>query len=278
MRIIILLFCLSVAKLDALTFDEVKKELLTCQNLLEDNPKNAEAHYRLAIAYYIDQELDEAFKHFLLALDTVETKKPRSLDKCREAIDFYVSQAGSDPIRAATQLLTRYKDNTSKEMAFILSMSYANLGEYGTFFKDFFEGFPYYSESFLAYKTRGILALRLAQHEKEQRQSSCYRQKAFEHLEAALASYPYDASLYKVLIFLAKEDNNDALIANYLQKIVEHTVKIARADIYLYVREAVTLDELDIAQKMINQAKVYYEYSRALVAAQDYLNQHREGL
>ena len=266
-------------KLEALTFDEVKKELLACQDLIDKNPKNAEAHYRLAIAYYIDQELDKAFEHFLLALDYVEVdQQPHSLDGCREAIDFYISQVGSDPVLAATQLLVRYKENTSKEMAFILSMSYANLGDYETFFKDFFEGFPHYSESFLAHKTRGILALRLAQHEKEKRQSSCYREKAFEHLEAALGSYPFDASLYKVLIFLAKDENNDALVANYLQKIVEHSVKIARADIYLYVREAVALDELDVAQKMIDQAKEHYEYSRALVAAQDYLNQHREGL
>lgn len=274
-KILLPLLCLSVSTLFGISFDEVKKELTVCKSLLEENPKNAEAHYRLAQAYYIDQELDEAFKHFLFALDFVEPKEALSLDNSKEAIDFYVSQTGSDPVRAAADLLIRYKEDTSQQTRFILSMAYANLGQYATFFSDFYEGYPHYAESFLAYKTRGILALRLAQHEKELGRLASYREEAFKHLTTALEHYPYDASLYKVLIFLAKDEKNDALIGTYLHKIVDHTVKVARADIYLYVREAVTLDDLDIAQALIDQAKEQYEYSRAISAAEDYLNQHR---
>lgn len=277
MRKALVFLCLTASTLQAMTFEEVKKELETCCTLLAENPKDPQAHYRLAIGYFYDQELNLAFKHFLLALEAVKPQKQHSLEKCKEALESYLSGAGSDSIRAATELLSQYKNETSQEMKFLLSIAYANLGEYETFFRDFFEGYPYFCETFLAYKIRGILALRLAQHETDTKEASLYTEMGFAHLTRALELYPTDPSLYNVLIFLAKDEKNDALVANYLRKIVEHSVKIARADIYLYVREAVALGEVEMAQKIIDQARKHYEFSRAISAAQDYLNQHRGG-
>jgi hypothetical protein len=57
--------------------------------------------------------------------------------------------------------------------------------------------------------------------------------------------------LYKILIFLAKDEKNDALVLNYLQKMVEHEARISRGDIYLYVRETVALREPAIGHMIL---------------------------
>lgn len=272
MRNVVIIFCLLCHPLFGVPFDEIKEEITKCQLLLEENSSDAKAHYRLARAYFYDQELDASFRHFLYALDFSERKAPISFDSCREALDFYLSQSGADPITVATQMLKRYNEKNSKELGFILSIAYANIGDYESFFELFFDAYPHLYDSFLAHKTRGILSLRVMQGQTDPKICAEYREKALNHLTDALEQNASDAALYKILISLAKDEKNDTLVGNYLHKMVEHGVKMARADIYLYVREAVALDECILAKQLIDQAKKYYEYSRAITAAEDYLN------
>ena len=274
MRNLAIIFCIVAQPLFGVAFDGLKEEIAKCESLLEQNPTDAQLHYKLARSYFYDQEIDASFKHFLYALDYSEPKEPSSFDSCQDALDFYLSQSGADPIAVATNMLKRYNEKNSKELGFILSIAYANIGDYDSFFSLFFEGYPHLCDSFLAHKTRGILSLRVMQGERDPKTLAQYREKALHHLTLALEQNKCDAALYKVLIFLAKDEKNDVLVSNYLHKMVENQVQVARADIYLYVREAIALDESVLAKQILDQAKKYYEYSRAITAAEEYLNQH----
>lgn len=270
------------------SFEEIKEEIAHYQNALKEPQseiEKSELHYKLALAYFYDQEVEKAFQHFLLSLEGVESKtapkmKEEEENLYKEALDFYLSRSGNDPISVAKQMLEHYGEIASQnqhiaELGLLMATAYANLGIYDLFFKRFVHAYPYLKDTFLAYKTQGILNLRLSHHSRLAKERHGYQERAFHYLTLALDRNPKDASLYKVLIFLAKDEKNDLLIRSYLQKMVEHRVPSSRGDIYLYVREAALLGEYEVGQKIIDQATVLYDYSRAITAAQEYLNQHR---
>ncbi len=262
---------------------EIKEEIAGLQDALISSHQKGEIHYKLASAFYRDQESDQAFQHFLCALKLIPAAE--APDMCEEekklytaALEDYLAWAGSDPVRVARQLLEKYGEvadahHTWVHLNFLIATAYGNLGLYDEFFKRFYCGYGYLSETFLAYKTHGILCLRLAQHGKSAKERHAYKEEAFHYLTGALERNPIDSGLYKVLIFLAKDENNDALVHNYLQKMVEHEAHISRGDVYLYVREAVALGELALGQQIVDLARTQYDFSRAILAAQEYLTQ-----
>lgn len=276
------------SKESSLSFEEIKIEIARLESALkaeENEIKKGELLYKLALVYYADQEIDKAFQSFLSALKYSPTREEKVLSEAEkklydEAFNFYLAQSGNDSTAVAKEMLKMYesaiKDKKDfSHLNFLLSAAYANLGVYDTFFDLFFHSYPYMKDSFLAYKTQGILYLRLSQRGRNEEERRCFQEEAFRHLTLALDRNQKDLSLYKILIFLAKDQENDSLIHFYLQKIVENEAQIPRSDIYLYVREAVVLGDYELGQEIINQAKAIYEYSRAISAAQEYLNQHR---
>lgn len=261
--------------------DVFKKEL----NAARSARARGEIHFKLASLFFQDQEVDKAFQHFLCALKALPLRSAPEMNSEEknlydQALADYLNGAGSDPVRVAKQMLEKYGDQAEGHrdwihLNFLLSTAYANLGLYADFFERFYNGYGYLGETFLAYKTQGILYLRLSQRGSSAEERHANREEAFAYLSRALECNPIDSSLYKVLIFLAKDEKNDALVLNYLQKMVEQRAHISRGDIYIYVREAVALGELELGQQIIDLARGQYEFSRAISAAQEYLNQCR---
>ena len=240
--------------------------------------------FELALAYYQDQEIDQAFSHFLEALKRAPKCAHISMQEeesllYQRALQDYLTCAGGGPIHMAKELLQEYAEIADKNphflhLNFLIATAYANIGKYDDFFDRFYRGFPYLHETSLAFKTKGILYLRLSHHGKSREERAHYQREAVHYLALALDRNPQDSSLYKVLIFLAKDENNIELIRSYLRKIIENKIALPRSDIYIYVQEAATLGELELGQKIIDQARALYEYSRAVSDAQEYLNQH----
>lgn len=270
------------------SFEEIKKEIQRCLDKLGEKTtaqEKSQIYYQLAMAYAYDQEVNKAFHAFLDALECQSPSEAAVLceeeaSHYGEALDYYLSGCGVDPVRTAKELIQRYGNlgKLHKEyyhLNFLLATAYANLGMYDLFFERFYPLYPQMQDSFLASKTQGILYFRLSQNESDTQLRRKNLAKAVNHLHLALEKNPQDGSLYKTLIFLAKEEESDALVLSYLQKLVDHRPKVARGDIYLYVREAVALEEYELAQEIINSARTLYEYSRAITEAQDYLNQHK---
>lgn len=249
--------------------------------------ERSQIYYELALAYFRDQEIDRAFYHFLEALKHQTRSVPLEMDQdereiYQKALSDYLTYSGGDPIHLAEELLQKYGETALQHpnylhLNFLIATAYANLGQYGDFFSRFYRGYPYLHDTFLAYKTQGILNLRLSHHSISSDERTQFQEEAFHNLTLALTRNPLDASVYKVLIFLAKDEKNTDLILSYLQKMVKNKVALPRSDICLYIKEAVALGEFALGQEIIDQARSHYEYSRAITAAQEYLNQHRRG-
>jgi tetratricopeptide (TPR) repeat protein len=272
-------------------FPEIKIEIQKLQKLLDtesSKQEKAQKFYELAIAHLKDQELDKAFYCFLNALDLCQVQ-PRSQMRLEEnliyeeALGTYLQGACCEPQETAEHILKKYEGIAKNcldffDLQILVAAAHANLGNYEQFFDSFFSAYPFVSDSFLSHKTRGILYLRLAQNSVTREEKAHHREDAIAFLQKSLEKNPKDASLYRVLVFLANEDKNDLLLLECLHKIVDEKVAIPRADVYLYVRECVAMEEYELAQKMIDAAKAQFPYSRTAAAAQDYLNQHKEEL
>lgn len=267
---------------------DIKEEIATYQKELiaaETEEQKAEKHYKLAMAFIHDQEVDKAFQHFLQALKCIPSRETPQMSEEEKtlyeaALADYLAGAGNDPVRIAKQMLEKYAEQADAHpdwihLQFLMATAYANLDRFEDFFERFYLSYPYLGETFLAYKTRGILYLRLSQHGRSFDQRHAYQEEALHYLTVALNQNPKDASLYKVLIFLSKDEKNDTVVLHYLQKMIENETSITRGDIYLYVREAVALGEYDLGQQIIDLARKQYDFSRAISSAQEYLNQCR---
>ncbi|MCH9626651.1 MAG: hypothetical protein S4CHLAM2_02770 [Chlamydiales bacterium] len=265
---------------------DIKETLATCQkelNKATERSVRSELHYALACAFCADQEMNRAFEHFVMALKAVDrTEAPELCAEEKkvyeEALQMYIEGGGSDPIRLAEELLASYGQKADAHpewmhLNFLIATAWANLGKFEDFFVRFYNAYPFLGETFLAYKTRGILYLRLSQYTSSTKERGLYQKEAFVCLTEALSRNPKDGSLYKVLIFLAKDEKKDSLVLHYLQKIVENRAHVARGDVNEYVHEAVAQGELSLGQKIIDLAQSEYAFSRSVLAAQEYLNQ-----
>ena len=266
----------------------IKQTILSKKHALQkasSEHEKAPIFYDLARAYYEDQEIAQAFIHFLEALKRVDKTASCSIEQEEKniyepALSNYLSHVGRSPEEAAKELLDSYGEIAAAHtdyfhLNFLIATAYANLGIYDEFFERFYRGYPYLYDSFLAYKTQGILYLRLSQLSSSMEQRKSFQQQASHLLNKALERNARDASLYKVLVLLAKDHKDDTLVRTYLQGMVTHEISIPRGDVYFYVKEAVALGEWEICQAIIDQARALYNYSRAVSAAQEYFNQNK---
>lgn len=269
-------------------FIDIKQRIERAKEVLKEevlNEKRSSLFFELALAYCQDQEIDLAFQAFLEALKTAPSfsAPPISQEENElytRALENYLAHSGNDPVKAAQELVAGYGKIAEQRadflhLNFLVGTAYANLGEYAIFFSRIYEAFPYLRETFLADKIQGILNLRLAKHAIVPHERQQYQRKAFSFVNAALDKNQKDTGLYKVLIYLAKENEKEEVVLSCLKKIVENAVPILRGDLIFYVEQAASLYEFDLAQEMIDQASTLYHYSRAISAAQDYLNQNR---
>lgn len=272
------------------TFDQVKEKIAAYHSQLgkaESAHRESEIHYQLALAYFADQEIDQAFGHFLQALHSAPVLEKKTMNSeeekwFNEAMTFYDGPSGKDPIKCAQAMIDQFEQKALAHEEYLhlnmlLGVAYANLEKYDLFFEKFYRSYPHLRDTFLAAKTEGILYLRLARHSKSPEEKHLFEEEAFRCLDQALERNPQDSNLYKVMIFFAQEKSNDQLVLSYLQKMIEADAPIARGDVYLYVREAVAMGDFSLGQKIIDKACQLYDYSRAVSAAQEYLNHTKDG-
>jgi len=260
-------------------FIEQKNELATLHEKLSMAPQDAHVHYRLALAYFRDQEVDKAFFHFLKSLDCKE-KEPTDTKESPlylEALQLYLDQCAIDPISCAEQLIEKYEKLSAAtpqdlQLTLLLATAYANTGKFDLFFEHFFRIYPFLNDHYLVYKARGIILSRLIKHGVDQEAKKKDQRQMVQELEHALQKEPRDASLYKILILCADEEDNGAQMIAYLKNLLLHRVKFPRSDICFYVYAAANRGELELAKKILDLAKEYYPYSKNIIASLDYLN------
>lgn len=241
---------------------------------------------RLAIIYYKDQDQEKAFKTFLGALETTPQQPLPPISKEEQilydkAIHTYLDQSNASIQETASQIQKEYtsilKEHPDyRSLKLVVALAEANLGSFEDFFVDFYDAYPYQPDHHLSYKTKAILHIKLFERARTKEEKEIERNKILNLLKESMNRFPADRSLYRIMISFSPdgEARHQAVIL-YLPKILDQNIMVPRCDILFYVQQAVAVQELDLAQRLIDKGREWYQYSKALEMSQIYLDQHK---
>lgn len=234
---------------------------------------------KLALVYYRDQEDEKAFKTYLDALAaTKPLKAPPVSDEEKklydQALKLYLDHGGFSARETAGKIRSEYSPVLALHpnyylLNFIVSSAYANLGMFDEFFERFYVSYQYYPDSYMAYKTKAILHLKLYDRAVSQKDKEVQRNAIFENAKLASEKNEQDASLYRIMINFANESEKNAVAVKSLKKIIADNIVVPRTDILFYVKAAMAAKQPELAQQFVDKAKTWYEYSKMLQAAQE---------
>jgi hypothetical protein len=255
----------------ATTIPTVIEEVLYQEKVL-----TAQEHYEKALAE-LKNSRARSLVHFLNALEKgVETRvaSEKEQKKYLEFVEKYISQFGQE---GSQEILDKLQTAQSPAEHLFISTAYLNKEEYGPFFEHFYLAYPYFKDSYLSFRAQGILWVRLASMVSTQEQKQYYLERGIDLLQRSLQVCSKDCSVFEMLVEIAKNEENDLLLISTLETLVESKNRIPRRCIYLFVREAIRLERVEIAQKIIDRAKELYEYCKTTTAAELYLKQYQSG-
>lgn len=161
-------------------------------------------------------------------------------------------------------------------LTFLVAAAVANAGAYEQFFDLFHPAYAAHPDHFLAYKTLAVIHIKLFERARTPDERELQRQKILDNIAKAIDRYPSDTSLYKMQIGFADGPQKAQIISDTLNKILSGNIIVPRIDIPLYVQKAVETKQYDLAQKLIDKAHEWYQISRLLTGAQDYLDRHKK--
>jgi hypothetical protein len=237
---------------------------------------SSKQHYEKALVE-LKNSRARSLVHFLNALEKESQTKAVDDDEQKKYVEFvdkYISQLGQS---GSKKVLEGLKTAQTPAEHLFLATAYLNNEEYAPFFEHFYLAYPYFKESYLSLRAQGILWVRLASMVSTQEQKQYYLEKGVDLLQKSLQVCAKDSSVFEILVQIAKEEGNDLLLTSTLETLVESESRVPRRCIYLFVREAIRLERVEIAQKIIDRAKELYEYCRATTAAEQYLKQYQSG-
>lgn len=240
----------------------------------------------LAIALYKDQDQEQAFRVFLEALDEAQIKTGPSISDDEKkvyecALKIYLNRSSLQAQETAKLLMELIGPVIKKHpdyhlLGFFIAAANANTGHFDDFFNRFYNTYQYFPDHYLVFKTKAILYIKLFERSKTEKERELRREKILENTIKAIEKNSRDESLYKLMIVYAKEDAKEKTVITYLNKIINSNIIIPRADIAFYVQQAVLVCQLDLAQHFIDKAREWYQFSKVINAAQQFLDSHHK--
>ncbi len=266
---------------------QYKEAILFYQEQLKNAPLSSqgELYKKIAIASYKDQLQAEAFQAFLLSLDLAQRKSSPPVSDAEQkvynqALKLYLDHSSLQAHETAIQI-KKLCDPIFVEhpdyylIGFLIASAEANLGHFQEFFNLFYQSYQFHPDHYLAYKTKAILHIKLFERAREDSERDSQREKIFQNTLKAIEKNPQDETLYKLMIVYAKEKDKGAAVSLYLNKIIYNNIIIPRADVAFYVQQAVMENEFALAQRFIDKAKEWYQYSKVINSAQQFLDQKK---
>lgn len=264
---------------------QYKEAISSYSDLIAKAPREKKSWLksRLAVIYAEDQDQEKAFQVFLEALETAPTKMaaPASDEEktlYAEALKIYLDQSSVSIEGTASTILEKYGSLAADHpdyhtLKLLVSMAKANLSQFDDFFIDFYESYQYLPDHHLSYKTRAILHIKLYERARTKECKDLHRDRILALTEKSLERYRSDRSLYKVMIaFSADYDSRRHSIMTFLPMIIDQNVIIPRCDILFYVKQAIAIQHPELAQRLIDKAREWYQYSKAIEQAQHYID------
>ncbi len=231
----------------------------------------------LPIAYLRDQQEEEAFVSYLDFLKRVEKsplKAPSDAERARYS-ELFTLYLANDP-KVDDELKGLPKDYYMCQ--FLRASRLANQRKYEEFFTVFAESYIRYPDSHMALKTEGVIESLIFQRTKKPEAKEHWRKKALQSFRDSLQKNPHDVSLHKMIIYTASDNEKKEVISFVLTQIIEHNVEINRREIPFYINNALLVDEVLLAESLIDKAKTWYEYSRILDEMDQQVTQYKGSL
>ncbi len=248
-------------------------------------PAQSEWQVKLAIATYQDQEVEKAFLIYLSALDNAPLAPPPPFSEAEQALyaralKEYLDHPGSAASQTARRMLEEYAPHMAKHPEYyhlnlLLAAAYANIGEFADFFRTFYHSYPHLSTSYMAYKTKAILHLKLFERARSAQEKEKQRKALIENVESASALNHADTALYRLIIAFATPAEKPGQTKAVLNKIVNENIIVPRADIFFYAQQAIENQQFELAQRFVNAARQWYAHSKQVDAAQNFINAHK---
>lgn len=248
--------------------------------------QQAELKAKLALAYYRDQEDEKAFKTYLEALDATKPLQPPTVSSEEkklydQALKCYLDTSCPSPRETANKIRLEFSLPLAMHpdyylLNFIVASAFANLGMFDEFFERFYISYQYYPDCYMAYKTKAILHLKLYEKAISEKDREIQRNAIFKNAKLASEKNDKDVGLYRIAITFSPEKDKQANVSAALKKIMADNIIVPRKEILFYVKEALAINQPQLAQQFVDKAKVWYEYSRMLESAQELIDKQKK--
>lgn len=220
---------------------------------------------------FADQQQMEACDVFLGALSHVNVEREevstgevsafQSLFPVYEA-SLRCAEDCEKLIQQAENLLQAHPDYVSMEL--YVAAGLANMGSMVSFFERFFHAFQHRSDSFLAWKTRGVLHLRLYEASPGNEERSLHRTEAVHCFQEAFRKQPQDSLLLIKILFIMPVEEKRPFLEQVVDDFIQLNIPPKRTDCFFLIEQALDIGARDAAKKLIDKARIWYQYSRAL--------------
>jgi hypothetical protein len=257
------------------------------KNLIQNKEESSESEpleLKLALAYLKDQDQEAAFKTFLDLLEKTKGKSSSATNAEEEALyqdalQLYLSHKEGG-FETAKKICEKYDPIVRMHaqmhsLALILAAAYANLNQYETFFELFYPAYRCRPNHFLADKAKAALHIKLFERSRTHAERELHRAAILSLFSRALEKEPRDESLYKFLVLFAASKDRAATLHRCLNKIIDNNIIISRGDVAFYIEKALESDDLPLAQRLVDKACEWYQYSRVIQTARQYLDKQR---
>lgn len=221
---------------------------------------------------YADQQQIEAQEVFLEALrlcgvvdeNTAKDEERRVfLSLLPEYEGSVQSKEGSEHFsHRIEELLTKYPLYMSLE--YYAAASLANRGQMIEFFDRFFLAFGHRTECFLRWKTVGVLHLRLYEASSSEACREHHRVEAVRWLKEAYSRQKDDSALPVKILFVLRPSERGSFLREVVESLQTVQVPMRRGDCFALIAQAIELEEVESAKLLIEKARTWYQYSRAL--------------
>ncbi len=281
-------------KLQEREYSTAKEDLLQKIESAKETEK-ASLKVVLATLYMRDQKEEEAFEIYLEALSAIPRKSLQEGEVSKDlkmsqdeytlynkSLVQYLEQSKGPPLEVVKELektLTPVIKTHPEyvQVRFLLAATQANQRQYEEFFYHFFCAFRQNQECFLAYKTLGILNIKLFERARDEESKSARRAEVQKFLQLAIKENAHDVALYKLLVVFATPESKKEVVTQVLELIVQNDVQIPRSDIPFYVNEACLVDKKEVAKSFLNKQATYYQYSRIIEDMRKVITDDKDG-
>jgi tetratricopeptide (TPR) repeat protein len=221
---------------------------------------------------YADQQHIEAYEMFLTALKTLPRHSSAIISNAEKnafdalfpsyATSVQSPEACSRLFEDAQALLDKHPEFLSLEH--YIAASLANRGKFIEFFDRFFHVFQSRSDCFLSYKTMGVIHLRLFESSSSEERRETHRQEAVCCLKEAFTRQPNDSTLLVKLACILPFQEKVVLLQSVTADLMCLQTPIRRSVCFFLIQQAMDAGELGIAKQLLEKARSWYQYSRAL--------------